>query len=361
MDEFLKFIWEVIPGGASDIHVKIDQPFIYRKSGSLHKFHGPLVTPEQMDSIIEAILPKNFERGPILAGDFAWMHPDMGRYRVNLFLSNGKPTLVMRHVLSQIPEFEELHLPPVLKSIVESRSGVIFVSGSTGSGKSTSLAAMLDHINTNFMKRIITIEDPIEYMFTDKQSVISQKEMGLDIASFHDGLKYALRQDPDIIMIGELRDADSFKSALKAAETGHLVLTTLHADTAALAISRILEYFPTGERDQRLSDLSKNLRAIIGQRLIPTIDGGVRPANEILINTPPVRMLIGDNELDKITSAIDGGENDGMQTFDTALINLKNEGLIDQATAETYATNKEGLRMRAKGIKIKSGGGILGG
>jgi twitching motility protein PilT len=235
----------------------------------------------------------------------------------------------------------------------------VLVAGSTGSGKSTTLAAMIEHINANFKKHIITLEDPIEYVFEDNQSVCEQREVGLDTLSFHHALKHVLRQDPDIIMIGEMRDNTSFSTAMSAADTGHLVLSTVHTTNASQSINRILDFFQADEREQVRRQLAGTLQAVICQRMVNTIAGGMTPALEIMINTPTVKKLMEENRLDKLAAAIETGTDDGMLNFNQALFQLVKDGKVTEAEAMTKATNPQALEMNFKGIFLDEGRRIL--
>jgi pilus retraction protein PilT len=292
--------------------------------------------------------------------DFSYFIPGIGRYRTNLFQQRGQWCLSMRYVKTHVPSFEELGLPEQLKRIAESPRGIVLLAGSTGCGKSTTLAAMVEHINANFKKHIIAIEDPIEFVFEDNQSVIEQREVGLDTASFHHALKYVLRQDPDIIMIGEMRDAMSFTAAMSAADTGHLVLSTVHTTSASQSISRILDFFKADEREQIRRQLVGTMQAVVCQRMVGTVTGGVTPAVEILINTPTVKKLIEENRLDKLAAAIETGTEDGMQNFNQALFQLVKAGKVTKAEAMTKASNPQALEMNFKGIFLDEGRRILG-
>ena len=234
----------------------------------------------------------------------------------------------MRFVKTRVPSFEELGLLEQIKQVAESPRGIVLVAGSTGCGKSTTLAAMIEHINNNFKKHIITLEDPIEYVFEDNQSVIEQREIGLDTLSFHHALIHVLRQDPDIIMIGEMRDDISFAAAMSAADTGHLVLSTLHTTNASQSIKRILDFFKAEEREQIRRQLAGTLRGVICQRMVTTVDGKLTPALEILLNTPLVRKLLEENRLDKLSAAIETGLDDGMISFNQSLFNLVKSGRV---------------------------------
>jgi twitching motility protein PilT len=265
----------------------------------------------------------------------------------------------MRYVKTQIPSFEQLGLLDILKQIAESPRGIVLLSGSTGCGKSTTLAAMIEHINSTFKKHIIALEDPIEFVFEDNQSVIEQREIGLDTLSFEQGLKHILRQDPDIIMIGEMRDAISFSAAMSAADTGHLVLSTVHTTNSAQAVGRILDFFKPDERDQVRRQLAATLKAVVCQRMVTTISGTVTPALEIMINTPTVRKLIEENRIEKLPAAIETGVEDGMQNFNQALYNLVKERKITEKEALAKATNPQALEMNFKGIFLDEARRIL--
>ena len=250
-----------------------------------------------------------------------------------------------------------INLPEILKKIASFRNGIIFVTGTTGSGKSTTMAAMLDYINNTSEQHVITIEDPIEYTFQDNRSFFEQREIGLDAASFDSALIHALRQDPDIIMVGEMRNRETFETALAAAETGHMVLTTLHTKDAAQSISRILDMFPLEERDSIRKSISECLQAIVCQRLAPRAIGqGVVPINEILINTSIVKKLIFDNQLEKVPQAIAGGEEEGMMSFNQCLLKLAKNGDITEETALKFSDTPQQLQMNLKGIFLSSGG-----
>jgi twitching motility protein PilT len=258
-----------------------------------------------------------------------------------------------------VPGFEELGLVPQIKQIAESRRGIVLLAGSTGCGKSTTLAAMVEHINSNFKKHVITLEDPIEYVFEDNQSVIEQREIGLDTLSFHHALMHVLRQDPDIIMVGEMRDDVSFSAAMSAADTGHLVLSTVHTTNASQSIHRILDFFKAEEREQLRRQLAGSLRAVICQRMVGTVDGKQTPAFEILLDTPLVRKLIEENRLDKLVGAIETGTDDGMISFNQSLFNLVKAGRVSEKEAMSKATNPQALEMNFKGIFLDEGRRIL--
>jgi twitching motility protein PilT len=362
MEMFHKILQTAVEGGASDVHLKIGTPVIFRINRQLVAIECPHPSEDWMNNIVAQITPahlkKKLEEQREI--DFSYHLPGVGRYRTNLFQQRGQWCLAMRYVKTNVPSFEELGLLPTVKKIAESARGIVLVAGSTGSGKSTTLAAMIEHINANFKKHMVTLEDPIEYVFEDNQSVIEQREIGLDTLSFHHALMHVLRQDPDIIMIGEMRDSLSFTAAMSAADTGHLVLSTLHTTNASQSVSRILDFFKAEEREQIRRQLAGCLRGVVCQRMVGTVSGSVTPALEILINTPTVRKLIEENRLDKLASAIETGNDDGMLNFNQALFQLVKDGKVSQKEALAKATNPQALEMNFKGIFLDEGRRILG-
>jgi pilus retraction protein PilT len=347
--------------GASDIHIKPDHHATIRIASELFPVQVDPPSKEQVEEVVRHMLPRHlearFEREKEV--DFSYFDDPLGRFRANIYYQRGLPCIAMRYVRSSIPSFSELHLPEQIGKIVSAERGVVLVTGATGSGKSSTLAAMIQHINDNQKCHIITLEDPIEFIFADNQSVIEQREVGLDTLSFERALVHVMRQDPDVIMIGEMRDSQSFMASLAAADTGHLVLSTLHTTTAYQAIGRILDFFPAQERDQIRRQIAMNLHAVVCQRLVPAIAGGVVPAVEIMINTPTVRKLIEENRLDKLFSAIETGTEDGMQTFNQSLLKLVKAKLITQDNALAQATSPEALKMNFRGIFLDESRRIL--
>ncbi len=348
---------------ASDIHLKTNQEPFYRVNGELTESGYAALTKQDLQSIVNEILPDylhdNFARDH--EADFSHSEENVGRFRVNVFLSQGLPTVAMRHVKDQIPTFEGIRVPTQLGTLAHVKRGIILLSGTTGSGKSTTLAAIIGEINRTQRRRIITVEDPVEYVFTDDQSVITQREVGLDTLSFENSLKHLMRQDPDVILIGEMRDTTSIRTAFLAAETGHLVLSTLHAGTADLAVPRILDVFPAEEHDTIRMAIAANLHAVVCQRLIADTSGSVVPAVEIMINTSTVRKLLERNQLDVLGAAIETGKEDGMQSFNQSIYGLIKAGLITEAEGMRHATNPESLRMNLQGIFLDEDKRILGG
>ncbi len=362
MEIFRRILTTAVEGGASDVHIKIDNPIVFRINRNLVAIEAPAPTAPWMQTVVDNIVPKHLtkrleEDHEI---DFSYFLPGVGRFRTNLFQQRGQYCLAMRFVKTQVPTFEELGLLEVLKKIAQSPRGIVLLAGSTGCGKSTTLAAMIEYINANSRKHIITMEDPIEYVFEDNQSIIEQREVGLDTLSFEHALKHVLRQDPDIIMVGEMRDATSFSAAMSAADTGHLVLSTLHTTNAAQSVNRILDFFKAEEREQVRRQLAGTLQAVVCQRMVPTLAGGMTPAQEILLNTGTVRKLIEENRLDKLPAAIETGTDDGMLNFNQSLLLLVQQGKVSREEALAKATNAQALEMNFQGIFLSEGKRILG-
>ena len=361
MELFQRILKTAVDGGASDVHLKIGAPVIFRINRELVAIDCPFPTGDWMNKIVEAVTPEHLmkrlkEEREI---DFSYYVPNVGRFRTNLFQQRSQWCLAMRFVKTLVPSFEELGLLEQIKKVAESARGIVLLAGSTGCGKSTTLAAMIEHINNNFKKHIITLEDPVEYAFEDNQSVIEQREIGLDTLSYHHALRNVLRQDPDVIMIGEMRDDVSFAASMSAADTGHLVLSTLHTTTAAQSITRILDFFKAEEREQIRRQLANTLRGVICQRMITTVDARLAPALEIMLNTPLVRKLIEENRLDKLPAAIETGTDDGMLTFNQSLFNLVKAGRVTEKEALAKATNPQALEMNFKGIFLDEGRRII--
>ncbi len=350
-----------VEGGASDVHIKTNAPFVLRINRQLVAIEAPNPTDAWMNNVVEKIVPPHARKrlDEDREVDFSFLEPGVGRFRTNVFQQKGSFALAMRYVKTQVPSFEELGLMPILKDISAAPRGIVLIAGTTGSGKSTTLAAMIEHINANFKKHIVTLEDPIEFVFDDNQSVIEQREIGLDTLSFQHGLKHVLRQDPDIIMVGEMRDAVSFTAAMQAADTGHLVLSTLHTQNAAQSVGRILDFFRPDEREQVRRQLAGTLKAVVCQRMVTTVTGGVTPALEILINTPTVRKMLEENRLEKLGAAIETSRDDGMQNFNQAMYDLVKARRISEAEALAKASNPQALDMMFKGIFLDEGRRIL--
>src|SRR4051794_4125487 len=362
MEIFHRILKAAIDGGASDVHIKVGGPVIFRITRQLISIEAPVPTTAWMDNVIQHIIPHHLKASFDVEreADFSYFAPGIGRFRTNLFQQRGDMCIAMRYVKTMVPDFAALGLPAVLKDISESPRGIVLLAGSTGSGKSTTLAAMIEHVNNQKRKHIVTLEDPIEFVFEDNQSIIEQREVGLDTQSFARGLKSALRQDPDIIMIGEMRDSVTFQAAMSAADTGHLVLSTLHTTNAAQSIGRILDFFKADEREQVRRQLAGTLRAVVCQRMVRTVDGAMTPACEIMLNTITVRKMLEDNRLDKLGAAIETGHDDGMQDFNRALFQLVQDGRVTKEEALSKAGNPQALEMNFKGIFLSQGSRILG-
>jgi twitching motility protein PilT len=361
-----KYFKTVIAMQVSDLHLKAGIPPHIRMKGDLRPLQGGPLTGEQIrDGIFELLSEKQKEiyeeKGAI---DFAYdvgPQGDADRFRVNAFQQRGKMSVAARRVSRDIKNFQQLYLPDSLEKVSRFNQGMILLAGITGSGKSTTIAAMLDYINERDPVHIVTVEDPIEYLFTDKRAVINQREVGIDVLNFHDALKYLMREDPDIVLIGEMRDVETFSAAVHAAETGHLVLGTIHASSSAQTVSRILDLFPVEERRSVRQALEFNLRAIICQKLIPSVREGVPivPTCEIMIANASVRKLIREERDNELIDVIRASYDDGMIDFTHHLHGLVESGFIDHATAYEAAPNPDELKMALKGIKSASAG-ILG-
>lgn len=350
-----------VENDASDLHITCGQAPAYRISGRVVVEDREAMDEDTVYKMVEESTPAHLQGKftELRELDYSLQIEDVGRFRVNAFLTRTGPAIAFRHVKSSIPSVTELNLPDVIDTLADATRGIVFVTGSTGSGKSSTLAAMIRHINEKESRRIITLEDPVEYVFGNVNSIISQREIGLDCASFHEGLKRVLRQDPDVIMIGEMRDLESFSAALAAAETGHLVMSTLHTSNAAQSISRVLDFSPAAERDQIRKALAENLVAVMAQRLLRSTGEDLVPAVEILLNTPTVKKLIFNNELNKLGHAVESDQQSGMQTFDQAIHNLIVDGKITEETGLKNATNPQSLQMMLKGISHGGSSGIL--
>jgi twitching motility protein PilT len=361
MELFHKILKTAVDGGASDVHLKVGNPVVFRINRELLAVECPNPTQEWMSNVVERVAPPHLktrlEQDREI--DFSYFVPGTGRFRSNLFQERGHWCLAMRHVKTTVPSFDALGLLKQIRQIAESPRGIVLVAGTTGSGKSTTLAAMIEHINANSKKHIITLEDPIEYVFEDNQCVIEQREVGLDTSSFAHALKHVLRQDPDVIMIGEMRDSTSFTAAMSAADTGHLVLSTVHTTNASQSVSRILDFFKAEEREQIRRQLANTLQAVICQRMVGTLAHGMTPALEIMMNTPTVKKLIEENRLDKLAAAIETGTEDGMINFNQALYNLVKQGQVSEQEALSKASNPQALEMNFKGIFLDEGRRIL--
>jgi twitching motility protein PilT len=331
--------------GASDIHLKVDRPPIVRRDGMLGELEGePELSERDLELALEQICtetPKRLqtflETGEL---DSAYSPKGLPRFRVNGFRQRGSISMAFRVIPRDVPNFAELSLPAGVRRLAEEHRGLVLVTGATGSGKTTTLAAILDHINRSRRQHIVTIEDPIEIVHGDHGCIVNQREVGLDTASFAQALRRGLRQDPDVILIGELRDAETAETALNAAESGHLVLSTMHTVDASETIGRMVEFFPAVKQQLIRSILAGVLRGVISQRLLPRIDGGRVPAVEVMVGNARIADLIRENKPDEITHAIAEGDFFQMQTFSAALIHLVLEQKVDREVAANAASNR---------------------
>ena len=345
LDQLLAYAAE---RGASDVHLKVGSPPFIRIDGRLERLDHAEVSPVETERIAFAVMPKQRAEEFIATSeaDFAYSVSGVGRFRVNVMRQRGSVGLVLRRVQSEIPSFEELGLPPVVRKLAEHERGLVLVTGPTGSGKTTTLGSMIDYINETQHKHIVTIEDPIEILHSDKAAIVNQREVGTDTADFHAALKRVLRQDPDVILVGEMRDIDTVKTALTAAETGHLVFSTLHTISATDSINRIIDFFPPHEQRQVRMSLAGSLRGIVSQRLVERRNGGRVPAVEILVATGRIfDKIVNADETHEIENIISEGEYYGMQTFDQSLLGIYSDGLIELREALAASTSPHDLRL----------------
>ncbi|KZY31656.1 type IV pili twitching motility protein PilT [Oleiphilus sp. HI0081] len=348
--KFEKYLTVLARNDGSDLYLSTGAP-------PCAKFHGKLKPLEQEPlqpgviqdiaySVMDSEQTKEFEQE--LEMNLAYTISGVGRFRINIFKQRNEISIVARNIVTEIPKADDLGLPQVLKEVVMAKRGLVLFVGGTGSGKSTSLAALIDHRNSNAGGHIITIEDPVEFVHKHKKSVINQREVGVDTRSYRAALKNTLRQAPDVILIGEIRDRETMEHALAFAETGHLCISTLHANNANQALDRIINFFPEDRRIQLLNDLALNMRAFISQRLIPTVDGKRAAAIEILLGTPTISELILRGEIEGIKEIMEKSQGLGMQTFDTALFNLHKAGKISLEEAIKNADSANNLRLKIK-------------
>ncbi|HEV7133377.1 MAG TPA: PilT/PilU family type 4a pilus ATPase [Gaiellaceae bacterium] len=331
--------------GASDIHLKIGQPPILRRDGDLEQLadHAPLdeANLATILQIVGARAPEKLDHFHAAGDlDIAYQDEDLPRFRVNAYRQRGAISFAFRVIPKTVPSFEQLNLPPGVKKLAEEHRGLILVTGATGSGKTTTLAAMIDYMNRNRRQHIITIEDPIEILHPDHGSIVNQREVGLDTESFGQALRRALRQDPDTILIGELRDAETAQTALQAAESGHLVMSTLHTIDAAETVGRMIEFFPPEKQEVIRAILAGVLRGVVSQRLLPKVDGGRVAAVEVMVMNARIGDLIREGRADEITDAVAEGDFFQMQTFTQALIEHVLSGKVDPEVAANAATNR---------------------
>jgi twitching motility protein PilT len=345
----------------SDLHLKAGLPGMLRLRGVIQKMNTPQLSQDHMEKLCYPILKEKDRKVLEETGGCDFAHVignDEARYRVNLFKQRGKFAMVARLVNQSIPSFEDLGLPATIETLCHYEQGMVLLAGVTGSGKSTTIASMLDYMNRTEALHILTIEDPIEFVFTDKMSIMNQREVFLDVSDWHTALKHAVREDPDVILVGEMRDAETFEAAVHAAETGHVVFGTIHASNAYSTIDRILGLFPPSQHGAVRQSMVFNLRAVVAQKLIPAIKPGKSrvPTNEIMIVNPTIRDLILKSKDEKLLDAIRAFYNEGMMDFNENLRQLVERGDVDKATALEFSSNAEQLKMMIKGIKVAASG-----
>ena len=358
-----KYFRALVKLEGSDLHMKVGNPPIIRVHGTLKPMNRPPIDAEEM---VNLLFPMMNERSRKIFDeeggcDFAYIVDVDGvdwRFRVNMLQQLGKIGLVARRVNNFIPNFEGLFLPPSMEKLCHFDQGMILLAGVTGSGKSTTIASMLNYINRIYSKHILTLEDPIEFVFTEEKCLINQREVGMDVVDFGVGMKHAVREDPDIILVGELRDEETFMTAIHAAETGHLVFGTIHASSAPTTIGRILDLFPEEMHGAIRSAIAFNMKGIIAQKLLPSIKDGVGrvPTCEIMTFNPTIRKLVLEGQDEKLPDAIRIGAEEGMQDFTMSLNQLVDDKLIDRPTAFQVAPNKDALKMALKGINVSQPG-----
>lgn len=338
----------MVQHAASDLYLTAGLPPTYRIEGSVRRAGSVALEKRHLETLAAGVMNdqqrKEFDRD--LEQNLALEYPEIGRFRVNVFRQRGATGMVIRRIRADILTLDQLQLPPQIKRILEAKRGLVLVVGATGSGKSTTLAAMIDYWNSTYPGHILTIEDPVEFLHDHKRAVVSQREVGMDTHSFAHALRNALRQAPDVILIGEIRDTETMEAAVSFAETGHLCLGTLHATNSNQAMERILNFFPIERHPQILMQLSLNLRAVISQRLVPALDGTRAAAVEILTNTPRIADLINRGAIEEIKANMTEGMSEGLQTFDQALFDLHEQGRISIEQALAHADSANDLRLR---------------
>lgn len=348
---------------ASDLHIKTGVPPVLRVASALHSIDAPALTADDTRQLLNPIVPRELRDRLKADGGIDFSHQPEGdggtleRFRCSIFSAGNGLHAAIRRVKPVIPSFDELHLPPIYGMLADTaHEGLVVVCGVTGSGKSSTLAAMLQHMNETRCSNIITIEDPVEYLFKPDRSIISQREIGIDVPNFPTALRAAVRQDPDVLMIGEMRDRETMFAGIQAAETGHMVFATLHTADTMNAFARILEFFERSEHEFVRSALAAGLQAVMAQRLVPSVREDTQrvPATEVLLNNPTVADLIRDERDEDLHAVMSTSEADGMHDFTTSLAHLVMDDWVDLRTAERYAPNREALRSRVKGIEVKA-------
>ncbi|HEY3151081.1 MAG TPA: PilT/PilU family type 4a pilus ATPase [Candidatus Binatia bacterium] len=354
--ELQEYFKSMVETEASDLYLTVARPAMFRVDGKIRAADDHVFSPPELVTLAQSIMNEKQRRefAETMEMNMATSLPGVARFRVNIFQQRGSVGMVIRRIKADVMSVDELGLPSILNDIVMTKRGLVLVVGATGSGKSTSLAAMIDYRNSNEAGHIITIEDPIEFVHRHKQSIVTQREVGFDTHSFQAALKNTLRQAPDVILIGEIRDTETMEAAITFAETGHLCLGTLHSNNANQAIERIMNFFPMERHAQIYLQLSLNLRAIVSQRLIRSLDGKRVAALEILMDTPRIRDLVKKGDVDILKEAMEQGVQEGCQTFDQALFNFYKDGMIslEQALINADSTNNLRLKIKLAGLKL---------
>jgi len=357
---FDKILRLAVENGASDVHIKSASPAYLRINGHLDPVEMERLTSAQIYAFVNASCPRQLVASwrDDMQVDFSYESIGVGRFRVNVFHQRGVPSIVFRHVKDNPPTFAELnHEPAVFERLCNENDGIVLVCGPTGSGKSSTLAAMLDWINHHYDRHIVTLEDPIEFNYEDDKSIFNQREVGIDTPSFALGMKAVLRQDPDIILVGEMRDRDTFETAIGAAETGHLVFGTLHSSNAQQAVQRLFEFFPPEMHEGMRRQIAGTLRATITQMLVPRLEGSGRvPVTEVFMVDAMAKKTIEEGAFEKIPSVVESGSGSGSKTFNTDLYRLVKSGTISRTDAMSVSPNPKALEMNLKGIFLSTGG-----
>ncbi len=348
-----KLLHTVVNRNASDLHLSVGQPPVVRTDGRMRRLETKVLTAEDTVALMKSITPERCQQELQEVGgtDFGFAFGELARFRVSVFKQKGNVGLVLRQIPVTMLSFKELGTPPVLKELIMRPRGLILVTGPTGCGKTTTLASAIDYLNETMDHHIITIEDPIEFYHQHKKSTINQREVGIDVPSFAEAIRRALRQDPDVIMVGELRDLETIEAAITAAETGHVVFGTLHTSSAAGTINRIIDVFPPSQQEQIRTQLSEAIIAILAQQLLPRIGGGRVAAYEMLVVLPAIKNLIRENKTYRITSSIQTGQKYGMQLLDDHLFQLWQDGIIEEKEALFKANEVDSLTARILDVK----------
>lgn len=355
-----KYFMAAVENRASDLHLKVGHPPKLRMQGQLRDTSGEVLNQERIEELVFEILSQPqkelFKQHGTL--DFAYEVDGKHRFRINIFHQRGAISMAARRVESTVPSFEQIHLPKTLEKIADRAQGLVLVVGPSGSGKTTTIASMIDFINQSHSCHIVTIEDPIEYIFKDKKAIVSQREIGIDVKDFTEALTCLMRQDPDVVFVGEMRDATTVTAGMRAAETGHLVFGTLHSANASQAVGRLLDLFPQDERDMVRRALSLTIKAIISQLLLPCIKEGIdrMPVLEIMLANPQVRKLIAEGRESDLPGVIKACQEEGMLDITDNLCKLVLDGFIDPREAYKYAPNADELKMALKGIRATASG-----